>query len=144
VRKLCGRLAGYSREEASRKEGRLYFVVEVVYVICCIGSRLRKTGRVSRGKPFWACKSGEREGKKSGSRSRGLRGARGAVFDTSCPGNEPGHASLSLAKAVVTYMCHPPLDTDLDVRCRTGLPRARSSLPLPQLDVESAHAAATS
>jgi hypothetical protein len=37
------------------------FVVEAVHAICCIGSRLRKIGRISRGKPFWACKSGERE-----------------------------------------------------------------------------------
>jgi hypothetical protein len=46
--------------------------------ICCTGSRLRKTRRVSRGKPFWACdildpaKNGEREG--------GLLGARVADF----------------------------------------------------------------
>jgi hypothetical protein len=45
--------------------------------ICCTGSRLRKTRRVSRGKPFWACdilgpaKSGEREGGLLGGGGRG-------------------------------------------------------------------------
>ena len=55
MRKLCGRLACCSREEGEQEGGRpSVFVVEAVHVICCTGSRLRKTGRVSRGKPFWA------------------------------------------------------------------------------------------
>jgi hypothetical protein len=64
VKTLCGRLACYSREEASRKWS--IFVVEAVRAICCTGSRLRKTRRVSRGDLFWACKSGEREGRLGG------------------------------------------------------------------------------
>src|SRR5271155_1694714 len=75
---------------------------------------------------FWACKSGEREGgrgraadfvafgctsqRKSGSRSRGLGGARGAVlalfyavFESSCPGNE-GCA----AESKCSVMCLSP------------------------------------
>jgi hypothetical protein len=70
------------RGEVSRKGGRpSIFVVEVVHAIYCTGSRLRKTRRVSRGKPFWAYDilgpaiSGERQGRfwgREDSRFRGI------------------------------------------------------------------------
>ena len=51
---MAGRRAvvGKRREEVGRPS---IFVVEAVYAICYTGSRLRKTGRESRGKPFRAC-----------------------------------------------------------------------------------------
>jgi hypothetical protein len=70
-------------------------------------------------------------------------------FVTSASLDAPATAALAARpcpslRLSQTYLCHPPFDTDLDVRCRTSLPRARSSLLLPQLNVESAHAAVTS
>jgi hypothetical protein len=59
-RKLCKKVVwpigvlqkGRGEQEVGR---RSIFVVEAVRAICCTGSRLRKTRRVSRGDPFWAC-----------------------------------------------------------------------------------------
>ena len=54
--KMCGRLACYGMERGKQEVGRpSIFVVEAVHAIYCIGSRLRKTRRISRWEPFWAC-----------------------------------------------------------------------------------------
>jgi hypothetical protein len=49
---MCGQLACHGKQEVGRPS---IFVVGAVHVIHCTGSRLRKTGRISCGKPFWAC-----------------------------------------------------------------------------------------